>query len=247
MSQKFHDRPILMSAPMVRSLLDGSKTETRRLVRIDDTPISAAECRRIARSDLAPLDKRLYQKGIPTNAQNVRMCGHYLKCDAAPGSHTVSNRVLCPYGNNYEFEGDRLWVRETWRTDAQYDDRAPRDVPTGARILYEADWPVVDLREFGWGRIRQSIFMRRWMSRLLLPLERVTVQRLHAINDEDIRAEGVSRDVAAQLTGRPSSDFPTLRDAWAAGWDAINGHRATWTDDPFVWVLQFTVIKSVAK
>jgi len=84
-----NEHPILFSGPMVRAILDGSKTQTRRIVPIDDTPISQTSAG-------------------PTNAANVRYLGMYLKCDAPAGSATVSARVRCPYGE----PGDRLWVRE---------------------------------------------------------------------------------------------------------------------------------------
>lgn len=264
----FHDRPMLFSGAMVRAILDGSKTKTRRLVRIDDTPITKAMADRMVERDDA------YQKGIPTNAQNVRMCGSYLKCDAPPGSETVSARVLCPYGESYEFNGDRLWVRETHRVVGWNDiERATVEYQAdGARLSHDVVVPdydawvekhsaalerqgatvhghdddaILKLPEGVEQAWRPSIFLERWACRLLLAVERVTVERLQKITDEDILAEGVTRDVAAQLTGRPSSDFPTLRDAWAAGWDAINGSRAPWSSDPVCWVIEFRVESAV--
>jgi hypothetical protein len=99
MGEAAADRPILFSAPMVRAILDGRKTQTRRIVRVDDRILAEADVK-----------AGRMQRGIPPDAENVRMCSHYVKCDAPAGSATVSCRVPCPYGS----PGDRLWVRETW-------------------------------------------------------------------------------------------------------------------------------------
>lgn len=83
------ERPILFSGEMVRAILDGRKTQTRRVVA----------------TDLRPQSEDTFMCGLPENPQNVRMCGPYAKCDAPAGSHSVSYRIYCPYG----VVGSRLW------------------------------------------------------------------------------------------------------------------------------------------
>jgi hypothetical protein len=82
------ERPILFSGPMVRAILDGHKTQTRRVVKLD------AELRR---RGCTSLDGSWWDPSF----------GGRLK---VPGPHETSHRLFCPYG----LPGDRLWVRETW-------------------------------------------------------------------------------------------------------------------------------------
>jgi hypothetical protein len=86
------ERPILFSAPMVRAILAGTKTQTRRVVKISSKKL------------VFDLD-RAWPDGWQ-NSQYLHV--PYQHVDDAPDS--TSTRVSCPYGTI----GDRLWVRETW-------------------------------------------------------------------------------------------------------------------------------------
>lgn len=79
--------------------------------------------------------------------------------------------------------GDLLWVRETWRTHAMFDDLAPRDI-TAHSIHYDADGVVES------GKVRQSIFMPRRYSRLTLEVTATKMEPLLDISEEDARLEG---------------------------------------------------------
>lgn len=137
---------------------------------------------------------------------------------------TADHRMACPYGA----PGDRLWVRETWRMDQH---------GKGSNVIYAAD---LDERfRGGKGPWRPSIFMPRSASRITLEITSVRVERLQDITEKDIIAEGVTVDVAAKMTGIPWSSLPTLHHAWEAGWDFINGKRAPWASNPWVWVISF--------
>lgn len=244
------ERPILFSGPMVRAILDDSKTVTRRIVRVDDTPISAAASNAGRR-----------QRGIPSNAVTVRNLG-YLKCDAPKGSATVSSRVACPYGA----PGDRLWVRETFssweETCATWGDwneghtcsahcrqtyvayaATPRigfrPVPDRARITYLDESAPLDRKPRLLGPWRPSIFMPRDLSRITLEIVSVRAERLQDITEEDIRAEGVTRETASEMAGRALAQGFEPRHLWALGWDAINGKRAPWASNPWVWRVEF--------
>lgn len=213
------------------------KSQTRRAVRIDDTPITAADVAKLKR-----------QKGIPSDAQNVRFLGEYVKCDAPPGSHTVSARVPCPYGD----VGDTLRVRERWAVAKEYDRQPPSALGDVARqqIWYEADeepGTAVDPRR---GRWRSHFYMPSWAYRLTITLLRIRVQRLQDITESDALAEGIETFVF-----RPDDGFPlctgygtgydnhahaTPIDAFRALWDSINADRGfPWDDNPYVWVLDF--------
>lgn len=131
--------------------------------------------------------------------------------------------------------GDRLWVKETWGVLAAYDQLAPRDVPDDTRINYAADGFALP------GRARPSIFMRRWMSRLTLEITDVRVQRLQDISEDDARAEGVPPVVFMASGGfREESYAP----AFEILWNQINGERAPWSANPWVWCLTFRRVEA---
>lgn len=217
------ERPILFSAPMIRAILEGRKTVTRRIVRVDDTPITEAAWRAHKR-----------QRGIPSNAQNVRMCGSYVKCDAPAGSATVSSRVECPYG----WGGDRLWVRETLRRGL---DRAWTYAADDAPIqMHAADPRVPAMRSWAHhkeGDVCVSIHMPRWASRISLEVTSVRVERLQSITEDDARAEGVT-PFLRDIEGGDCWSDGTARSAFHYLWGQINGFDS-WEANPHVWVVSF--------
>jgi hypothetical protein len=142
--------------------------------------------------------------------------------------------------------GDRLWVREAWRTELLYDDRQPSGIPPGTHIWYEASQPLVedDIR----GRLRPGKFMPRWASRLTLTVTDVRVQRLQEISEEDARAEGVlwvpghGEITREDLLCDPGySNFLDCRQGYEVLWDSLNAHRAPWESDPWIVAISFSV------
>jgi hypothetical protein len=189
--------PILFSAPMVRAIIDGRKTQTRRAVKPQPD------------DDYWPVGTG------PTHARH------------------------CPYGQ----PGDRLWVRETWRAHQSFDLAAPNELPKIDGLHYEADGRP---RFWDFGRLRSSIHMPRWASRITLEIVSVRVERVQDISEEDARAEGVLRSdwVNDETCEWPDSE----REAFRALWDSINGHiktptgghfRHSWDANPWVWVVEF--------
>lgn len=168
------------------------------------------------------------------------------------GGEALTLAVLlreCPYGQ----PGDRLWVRETWRTDATLDGRAPSDF-AGWPVKYEADGAVLGHgAHFGNtdGKTRVSIHMPRWASRILLEIVSVRVERLNDCSAADARAEGLIsyehfwRECEYPLPDiayEPFKDGPTRYSdpvqAYQALWESING-AGSWAANPWVWVVEF--------
>ena len=106
---------------------------------------------------------------------------------------------------------------------------------------------------------KPSIHMPRAACRLILDIASVRVERLWAISEDDVFAEGVSVPVDGN-TGRPllelgRKDGPAsfldyayngedfVRAHYAALWSSING-RASWDANPWVWVVEFKRVKA---
>ena len=214
------DRPILFSGPMVRAILAGTKTQTRRLLtdRLKRYPSATEHLDMLFRDD-------------PKSRVRVAECGAVL-VDTHGG--IASGIASSPYG----VPGVRLWVRETFATLTGNGHRTVYRADNDPPMTGPADCPVPVL-DMKW---TPSIFMRRAQSRLTLTVTDVRVERLQSITEEDARAEGVA--------GKPCADEgdeydPTCRHclsargAYAALWDSINGERAPWASNPWVWVVSF--------
>lgn len=244
------ERPILFSDPMVRAILDGTKTQTRRILSPQPSLAAVDHFRHI--SIVSATDAWEFQAcsstGGPVDAFRV-------------GRDSVKAEIISPYGA----PGDRLWVRETW---AWRDDTRvvayKADGECGAWIgdggggrLWLRHGGVIahgipprpeswrgesyGLGYFG-GRWRPSIFMPRWASRLTLQVTDVRVERLQDISEEDAIAEGVRRLTGefdgCYMAGEAMSGT-TAVECYARLWDSINAKRAPWDSNPWVWVVAF--------
>ena len=164
-TQASKEWPILFSAPMVRALLDGSKTQTRRVVQG-------------APDDWAPIGPEVYSPTVvDRNGDEQPGPDAY-----GSGNDDGSDWIRCPYGQ----PGDRLWVREAFRLCAEADSTPPRDTDAAYRMWYEADAP----HQPGAGKLRPSMFMPRWACRITLVVTGVRVERLQDISRGDAMAEG---------------------------------------------------------
>lgn len=202
------ERPIIFSAPMIRALQAGTKTQTRRVLKTlahADVPIVRMVTGQ-HRGCYCILDETLGVAWYP-------YAGSGLERYPTPAD-------ACPYG----VPGDRLWVKETHRVVLHHgqpvvDYRADDD------SAYLADDDQGGADSLKW---TPSIFMRRWFSRITLEITDVRVERLNAISDHDARAEGM--DLASH--GTAPARFAEL-------WESINGKRAPWSSNPWVWALTF--------
>lgn len=206
------ERPILMSAPMVRATLDDSKTQTRRIVKPQPREASPGPGIRAA----------LFRPG------------DFVWPDKVPGCSTISCKPHGPDGwaeenSPYGKPGDRLWVREDWAPH-------PQDTSTvfyRATVEAEPGFPVWS------GPWRPSIQMPRWASRITLEITGVRVERLQDISDTDAVAEGIGLNPSAVGV---SMTFPqgesACRAAFRVLWKSIKGPES-WATNPWVWVIEF--------
>lgn len=229
------ERPILFSAPMVQAILGGRKTQTRRVMK--------------------PQPYMTVSGGSPdpkTAAALSRLAERVIKQESLKA---------CPHG----LVGDLLWVRETGWQPPHITNRMRREgADTWPEYIYDADEPDADwCREMGWIR-RPSIFMPRFASRITLEITAVRAERLHDITEDAAKAEGVLLSVTPEGTPLVRISGPhapheyigpglhgeaALKAAWTyrahfgSLWDSINGNRAPWKSNPWVFVIQFKRVK----
>lgn len=134
--------------------------------------------------------------------------------------------------------GQRLWVREAWRSGRLTDRFPPREM-TLHPVWYEADGPAPDACN---GKLRPGMFMPRWASRITLEVTGVRVERLQSISHEDAWDEGI-RPGADGLYSCPNASFAeTPVDAYRQLWEHLNGPKS-WAENPWVWVVCFRRIE----
>ncbi len=220
------ERPIIFSDPMIRALLAGRKTQTRRVIVTRKVPwlIDPETFYR------TPMDDRNgFAEPAVTHWQGAEWYW-YEKEYHDEGGHVL---FQCPYGQ----KGDRLYVREAYHFDKEYNADPTRRalrasaVPPTANVYYAADGP----KPYWAGRRRPSIHQPKWASRILLEVQEIQVERIQEIGVGDCLREGVAH--LNDFGGGPRASFNRL-------WDSINDHRGYgWEANPWVWVVSFKVLQ----
>lgn len=258
------EKPILFSAEMVRAILDGRKSQTRRIIKPQPSPVHHTADR----------------DSFPFRA-TIEYDDHGLG-NVAIG-YTMGE--IEAWALKYH-PGDRLWVKETWA-------QKPTQFDFEKWVVYHADnearrvgmgedetawnWKKLGYEPRTWAHSvklwKPSIFMPRWASRITLEILSVRVERVHEITEEDAKAEGIyfsdygrqcfhegQGDISScpapskyhpQLPGwmwKPTTShtqcLPLARAAFVNLWDSLNAKRGFgWEGRPWVWVLTFRRIK----
>lgn len=208
---------------MVRAILSGRKSQTRRLPKRQPTTEPLAREDWGAGLGLAP---------IPDNWFPFR----------GETSERANYALVSPWR-----VGNILWVREAWATKRQFDHLAPSAIPASARSSNRCLFG--DDIAHGYHRRRPSIHMPRWAARIFLRVEAVRLERLRAITEADAQAEGVESrffmDAADFIHGKPVES--TYRIGFQHLWDEINGKRVAWASNPFVWAVTFSRVVAPPK
>lgn len=207
------EKGIIFSAPMVRALLEGRKTQTRRLLGLRGFK---------GFSEFGPSDTPGYD-------------WHFRRADKCWCDFRHADLPL-PYA-----AGDRLYVREAWSVRGRYTDVVEvgyRASATRAHTEFVEQWPVaVAVPGKGkwpeWPKYGPSIHMPRWASRLWLAVSDVRVQRLQDISEADTIAEGISADYLEHIHGP---------DGYRDLWNSLHTKPGTrWEDNPWIYAVTFTV------
>ncbi len=219
-----NSRPILFSAPMVRALLAGTKTQTRRIVKVPGVGYIAGAGG--DRNDPANWGYEDDNGDWATLGKNGDMHSDYL--------------IRCPYGE----PGDHLWVRETFTEFIDH------HVIGGQRWAYAANCTDSDGERIRQDYIKAgypyrwkpSIHMPRAASRITLEITGVRVERLQVINHVDAEAEGIPRAKVGfalpDCGADPQTVYASPVGAYQTLWNNING-PGSWDANPFVWVVEF--------
>lgn len=209
------ERPIIFSGPMVLAVLEGRKTQTRRV--LNPQPETRRFCTACGLHE-----------------------GEWAACEAPEcGDLTEPQPVSLrlPYA-----VGDRLWVRERFSGPHDYEKERwpPRAWFTGDPIWYWADGNPVG---GDWTRPKPSIHMPRWASRITLEVTDVRVQRLQEISEEDAVAEGFGKPFVVlpdpedgRLEEWPA--FASPRKCFAHYWGHLHG-PGSWETNPWVVAIGF--------
>ena len=208
------ERPILFSAPMVRALLDGSKTQTRRAVKFN----------------IAGRVGKLSNQWHIESPGVVNLCPY-----GQPGDHlwvrerfkdVCSGQIKAGYGElryGVAYSADNVVV---WRPHPTIIHDLRQMPNTGPLQFQQLPW-------------RPSIHMSRRASRITLEVTDVRVQRLQDISEEDAVAEGAE---PFRLPVHPGNESIRHKLGYAALWDQINGAGA-WDANPWVWAISFRRVK----
>lgn len=230
------ERPILFSCAMVRAILDGRKTQTRRVMK--PQPPRDDEDGDYEYGNTPPKCE-WYEATI------VGKDGEERPGPTIFGAYYDEWGIKCPFGG----PGDRLWVRETWSPDhaaffPNYQDiyRADSHVDVENGLAYSPEAKSHFL--FRW---RPSIHMPRRACRIILEITSVRVERVQQISEADAMAEGIiklpatGRFVIAKGGQYFDNTWRTAREAFQVLWDSINAAKRGfgWKDSPWVWVIGY--------
>lgn len=215
------EKPILFNTEMVRAVLDGRKTQTRRVIK----PQPNHQLEMCPYSGWAEM-------GDVGNGKT--------------GCHCNGGKFKCPYGQ----VGNRLWVRERFCLgEIVSGDSLPEEIdplyieqPHGKGVVIPYEYAIsqdIGIEDVKW---KPSIFMRREYSRINLEIVDIRVERVMDITPEDALAEGIEawvekhQPIGDKRSIYPHSDFAFL-------WDSINKERGYgWDVNPWTWVVEFKVI-----
>lgn len=239
------ERGIIFNGDMVRAILSGQKTQTRRIVK--PQPFDRSWSRHDHQIEIV--------SGRAERGDEIDGLLAYTKSSGGTWS------AKCPFGQ----PGDRLWVRETCQAkelesglDVVCYPADETEIPIKAHPLDSGNW--IDLYRYrsGEGKLVPSIHMPRWASRITLEITDVRVERLQDISEEDAIAEGLEvqnftgfgdepytphfsePDVfrgskSLEWTECPSEAFKHL-------WQSIYG-VGSWQANPWCWVIEFRRIE----
>lgn len=221
-------KPILFNAEMVRAILDGRKTQTRRIVK--------------------PQPESHHWENVVGYEKKVKLleCQDGLNAkfiDTLKGVSDTPLWVKCPFGSH----GDRLWVQEGHRIDEVFSGLSAQGIYLADNqpfemVLSADEYEKYSKRKFP-NRPTPGRFMYRSLFRINLEIVNVRVERVQDISEKDAMVEG-----ALALTtyyDNSGTEMPDYKAGFQILWDSINKASGFgWDVNPWVWVVEFRRIES---
>lgn len=237
------DRPIPFTAPMIRALLAGTKTQTRRPIKPSNSLFNGGRWTALHKAQTWDWEAAWVDPG-PSPAGNS---GPYLHLPWQDGPDADTFRDTSHRVYPVIQPGDRLWVKEAWRCNGWATDVATIFYRASETYGYTAmceQYPVEGkIRLIAGGDWKPPMFMPRWASRITLTVTDVRVQRVQDISEADAVAEGIQAhgDFFTGY-GKAADQWMGAYDSYASLWISIHG-TAAWDANPWVWAYSFTVAK----
>ena len=220
------ERPILFSAPMVRAILSGAKTQTRRVVKWPVLGPSDGRKRRVFTEQRIEAEHVSLLGACPYKGPRLWVGETWSVGNWNPPGRT-------DIAISYHADGHAEWLGQRCPlTTTQIDEFAQR---YGRPSWKSSPW-------------KPSIHMPRWASRITLEVTGVRVERVQDISEEDAKAEGVESIGITFRKGEPGV-VPSLggpkRDGFRILWSDING-AGSWDANPWCWVINFQRVEQSA-
>lgn len=218
-------KPILFNTEMVRAILDGRKSCTRRLVKPQ------------------PDGKHTYPLGFVTDSTEKKEVGCFgFGIDEYGGSIQYAKP---PY-----LGGDIIYIRETWTEECgKYYYRADYDsdyldpcetlsggYPASCRNHPGCDGCMATSTRIHW---HPSIHMPKEAARIWLKVTDVRVERLQEITAESALTEGADKYIHANGTLNEDQTITSFIGIWNSTIKKSDLDRYGWDANPWVWVIEF--------
>lgn len=212
------DRPILFSAPMVRAILEGRKTQTRRIVKPQPTQ---DEFGFWSNDDIHHSGSvELWVENVPLREKAYAHVGDRLWVRETCQAEELDDNCEHPGldGVRYAADGHFRPIENSIEASEQWS--ALRHYGGAPSLPGSGLWRKVP-----------SIHMPRWASRITLEVVGVRVERLQDISEADATAEGTPHSLHLAAGRTAIGNYEHL-------WECINGD-GSWNVNPWVWCITF--------
>lgn len=223
------ERGMIFNGEMVRAILDGRKTQTRRPLKWKQTRFTE-------------IGEREDGSNWPWSEDTEKVCDHWHPCPFGAVGDRIWVRETYQ-GPLFDYEHMESYLEDSSKFEKP-DFCMYRADGKPAPEFYDAD----DNLHCGW---RPSIHMPRWASRITLEITDVRVERLNGISETDAEAEGInmealfdSQDCYDCIADHNMTGRPTAKGAFKYLWESIYGEE-NWQANPWVWVIEFKVVPYV--
>lgn len=227
------ERGMIFNSEMVRAILDGRKTQTRRIMKVQ------------------PENSELGLRRVVESKNGIDDGKYFWSQSDATGLKSRSKPFACPFGT----VGDRIWVREAFRVHSRATDVATLVYKASERNSWTEQTHRVPVAVCNKPATPEkwtpSLHMPRWTSRILLEITNVGVQRLQDISSGDAVREGICQlPASGRYCLSPGDQYfggasHSAKEVYSWLWSSIYGEES-WKANPWVWVIEFKRVEGGA-